>query len=178
MASPFELPMGTPLHWAAFARNTSAMEVLLELGADINATYHNSDAATTPLGLACWYGDAVIVRYLLAHGADGKVKDARGRNTLHMMSFHQPEHHGHLRQAWHYWIRHGRWDEHLQQMTELVGSLIQGGASIEDRDGVYPRTTPVVRASEGGVWNGGAVCALIAAGADVDGPRGASKDTG
>ncbi|PYI03195.1 hypothetical protein BO78DRAFT_399965 [Aspergillus sclerotiicarbonarius CBS 121057] len=174
---PFELPMGTPFHWATFAHSTLAMEILLELGADINAIYHNSDDATTPLGLACWYGDAGIVQYLLSNGANGKAKDSRGRNMLHLMSFHQPEHHGHLRQAWHHWIRHGTWDEHLQQMTQLVTSLVKEGADIEDRDDVYPRTTPIVRASEGGVWSGGAICALLAAAADADAPRGASKDT-
>ncbi|RDH32310.1 ankyrin repeat-containing domain protein [Aspergillus welwitschiae] len=174
---PFELPMGTPFHWAAFARSIPSMEVLLELGADINATYHNSDTATTALGLASWYGDLEVVRFLLSKGANGKAKDARGRNMLHLMTFHQPEYHGPLRQAWHYWIRHGSWDTHLQQMTDLVASLTLAGANIEDRDEVYPRTTAVVRAAEDGVWNGGALCALINAGADVDSPRGTSKDT-
>ncbi|GKZ21580.1 hypothetical protein AbraIFM66951_005214 [Aspergillus brasiliensis] len=174
---PFELPMGTPFHWAAFFRNTLAMEVLLDLGANISATYHDSDNATTALGLASWYGDLEVARFLLSKGANGRAKDARGRNMLHLMTFHQPEYHGPLRQAWHYWIRHGDWDSHLQQMTDLVSLLSGAGANLEDRDEVYPRTTPVVRAAEDGVWNGGAMCACIHAGADVDGPRGTSKDT-
>ncbi|GLB08374.1 hypothetical protein AtubIFM57258_004263 [Aspergillus tubingensis] len=174
---PFELPMGTPFHWAAFARNIPAMEVLLDLGADVNATYHDSDNATTALGLASWYGDLEVVRFLLSKGANGGAKDARGRNMLHLMTFHQPEYHGPLRQAWHYWIRHGSWDSHLQQMTDMVAALTLAGVSLEDRDEVYPRTTAVVRAAEDGVWNGGALCALINAGADVEGPRGSSKDT-
>ena len=149
--------MGTPFHWAAFARNTPAMEVLLELGADVNAMYHNSDNATTALGLASWYGDLEVVRFLLSKGANGNAP---------------------LRQAWHYWIRHGSWNSHLYQMTDLVAALTLAGASLEDRDEIYPRTTAVVRAAEDGVWNGGALCALINAGADVEGPRGSSKDTG
>lgn len=176
--SPFEMPLGTPLHWACFARNKRAMEVLLELGADINATYHGSDAGTTSLSLAAWYGEVDVAQFLLSKGADGNARDSKGRNALHHMTFHLPEWHGCLPHAWHYWVRHGNWDEHLQQMTELAKSLIEGGAEIDARDLVYPRHTPVVLASSLGVWDGGATCALLGIGADVNGSRGSSGDTG
>jgi hypothetical protein len=154
------------------------MEVLLDLGADINATYHGFDAGTTPLALAAWYGEVEVVRFLLFKGADGKAKDLKGRNTLHCMTFHLPERHGSLHYAWHYWIRHGNWDEHLQQMTELVKLLTEGGADIEALGQVYPRRTPIMMASEAGVWDGGATCALLNLGADVNDARGAEGNTG
>ena len=34
------------------------METLLELGADVDATYDNLDGSTTPLALAVWCGDS------------------------------------------------------------------------------------------------------------------------
>lgn len=154
------------------------MEILLELGADINARYHDFDAGTTPLALASWHGEVDIVKFLLSKGANGTAKDSKGRNTLHFMTFHLPERHGSLHFAWHYWIRHGNWDEHLYQMTELTRLLTEGGADIEALDQVYPQHTPIVMASAAGVWDGGATCALLSLGADVNDSRGAAGDTG
>lgn len=164
------------MHWAAFARNKEAIEALLEHGANINATYANSGPETTPLALAIFHGETEIVRFLLSKGANGKAVDSKGRNALHAMTLYMPEHHGHVPVPWHYWVRHGNWAEHEKEMTTLAKILVDAGADIGARDTVYPRSTPIVLAAENS--DGGAVCALLSAGADVNNVRGTSGDTG
>lgn len=176
--SPFELPQGTPLHWAAFARNQLAMEALLELGADIDSTYHALDASTTPLALAIWAGDVEVVKFLLLNGANGRLKDSKGRNCLHFMTLYRPDRHGSLTHHWHYWIRHGNWDEHQRRMAELVKLVAEAGADVEAGYERYPQYTPIIEASELGVWDGGAICALLSLGADVANAKGVSGDSG
>ncbi|KAL1957500.1 hypothetical protein VTO42DRAFT_5963 [Malbranchea cinnamomea] len=171
---PFELPSGTPLHWAAFARSKPAMEALLELGANIDSTYQNCGPGTAPLALAAWYGETEIVRFLLSKGADGTATE-KGRNSLHALTYYMPEHQGYVPYAWHYWIRHGNWSEHLQQMTELAKLLADAGADVTARDQVYPRRTPIMMAAQ--ERKSGAVCALLSLGADVDNPKGVSGKT-
>ncbi|GES62717.1 ankyrin repeat protein [Aspergillus terreus] len=80
---PFELPYGTPLHWAAFFRNLVAMEALIQLGAHVDATYHASDSGSRPLALAVWLGDLEVADCLIRHGADGTLTDSHGQNLLH-----------------------------------------------------------------------------------------------
>jgi len=157
------------------------METLLELGADIDATYHNLDASTTPLALAVWCGDYHTTEFLLSKGANGKAKDAKNRNLLHLMTFYSPDRQGSLRYQWHYWIRHGNWIEHLEKITDLACLLMHSGADIEAKDDVYPNSTPIVYAAGPGVWDGGAggaICAFLELGADVNDARGTCRDSG
>ncbi|PKX95998.1 ankyrin repeat protein [Aspergillus novofumigatus IBT 16806] len=164
---PFELPHGTPLHWACFFRNMAALEALISLGANVNASYHASDASTTPLFLTAYFGEPSLARYLISHGADGSLVDSMGRNTLHGITKYFPERHGYLPHHWHYWIRHGNWEQHLNQMTELVKILVGAGADLNAKDKGYPPLTPVAAAADSGVWDGGVICALLDARADL-----------
>ncbi|RHZ54021.1 ankyrin repeat and protein kinase domain-containing protein [Aspergillus thermomutatus] len=164
---PFELPHGTPLHWACFFRNMTAVEALVSLGANVNASYHASDASTTPLALTAYFGESSLARYLVSHGADGSLVDSIGRNTLHAITKYFPERHGYLPHHWHYWIRHGHWEQHLTRMTDLVKILVDAGADINAKDKAYPPLTPIAAAADLGVWDGGVVCALLNAGADL-----------
>ncbi|KAJ5380590.1 uncharacterized protein N7496_003018 [Penicillium cataractarum] len=164
---PFELPHGTPLHWACFFRNMAAMDALLSLGANINACYHGLDASSTPLALTAYFGEPEIARYLISHGADGTLLDSMGRNTLHAITKYFPDRHGYLPYHWHYWIRHGPWEQHLTNMTDLVQVLIEAGADINAKDKGYPPLTPIAAAADLGVWDGGMICALLNAGADL-----------
>jgi ankyrin repeat protein len=126
--------------------------------------------------MAVWYGELDIVQLLLSKGADGTAKDSKGRNSLHAMTFYSPERHGCLTYPWHYWIRHGNWDEHLQRKNGLTKVLVDAGADLEELDRVYPRSTPLMLASD--EKDGGATCALLNAGADANGAREGSGNTG
>jgi hypothetical protein len=177
--SPFELPLGTPLHWAVFTCNTFAVDVLVKLGADIDATYHNADASTTPLALAAWFGESEVVSHLLSKGADGKVRDAQDRNILHFISNHLPDRHGALTHYWYYWIRHGNWEKHAKKMTELINALIEGGADLEGvANNDRGKTTHIILAATARVWDGGAICAMLGAFADVNEAKKLVGDTG
>jgi ankyrin repeat protein len=75
----------------------ASLEILLAAGADINATITDTKSRTariarqssmtdrggqTALHSAAGRGWAVVVAYLLAHGADAGVKDGLGRSAL------------------------------------------------------------------------------------------------
>lgn len=145
----------------------TAMDSLLSLGANINACYHGLDASTTPLALTAYFGEPEIARYLISCGADGTLLDSMGRNTLHGITKYFPDRHGYLPHHWHYWIRHGPWERHLTHMTDLVQVLIEAGAGINAKDKGYPPLTPVAAAADLGVWDGGVICALLDARADL-----------
>ncbi|KUM61169.1 hypothetical protein ACN42_g5937 [Penicillium freii] len=164
---PFELPHGSPLHWACFFRNMTAIDALISLGANVNAVYHDSDPSTTPLSLAAYFGEPVIAKYLTSHGADGALLDSMGRNNLHGITKYFPDRNGYLRHHWHYWIRHGTWEHHLVQVADLVNILVEAGADINAKDKGKPCLTPIAAAADRGCWDGGMICALLDAGADL-----------
>lgn len=81
----------TPLHRAVRARSPVAVKHLLPAGADVNARIKRK--GSTPLHLATlstgaggtsgtWTEQNQIVKLLLAHGANPKAKDSRGRTPL------------------------------------------------------------------------------------------------
>jgi ankyrin repeat protein len=63
----------TPLHMAAFARNSDAARKLLEAGADPNIVATASFARVTPLGTCAFAGANEVARLLLEHGADTEL---------------------------------------------------------------------------------------------------------
>lgn len=67
------------LHWAANEGKTEAIAVLLEAGADVNATERTG---MTPLTLASKEGRVEAVAALLAAGADANVRDQIGGSPL------------------------------------------------------------------------------------------------
>ena len=68
-----------PLHHAAQARKVAALELLIQLGADVNAANHTG---LTPLHLASKNGPTDAVETLLKAGAKADTKDAVGRTPL------------------------------------------------------------------------------------------------
>ena len=66
----------TPLHIAAFARNTEAARRLLKAGADPNAFATASFARVTPLGTCAFAGADEVAELLLAYGADPTLTEA------------------------------------------------------------------------------------------------------
>ena len=59
----------TPLHWAVYHSKLEATRLLVDKGADVEATCKDDCLLGTPLGIAAWKGYASISRHLLAKGA-------------------------------------------------------------------------------------------------------------
>jgi len=70
----------TPLHWAAYGDHVTLARLLLEAGADVNATTRLR--AETPLHLAAQTGDPALVKLLLKHGANPRQATAIGTTPL------------------------------------------------------------------------------------------------
>ena len=69
----------TPLSWAALHGHTDAVDLLLELGADVNV--RNQDGATA-LHLAAFLGRAKTVDLLLNRGADVNARNHSGDTPM------------------------------------------------------------------------------------------------
>lgn len=70
-----------PLHHAAQARKVAALELLIQLGAEVNAS---NRSGLTPLHLASKNGPTDAVETLIKAGAKADAKDAVGRTPLDM----------------------------------------------------------------------------------------------
>lgn len=175
--SPFEFPYGTPLHWASVAQNIAAMQVLLASGAAIDAPCFNNHPHSTALSLAVHFGDVKLASFLISNGANPHVMDPKQRTLLHRLSYRLPELHGSLPRQWHYWIRHGPWEEHKNKMSKMVELLLRAGLSLEAYTSSYPPLTPVLTAAASGFSDGGAIHALVSAGADINTAKGTCRDS-
>jgi ankyrin repeat protein len=69
----------SPLLAASWARHLDIVEYLLGKGANINAQAFNG---FTPVNDAATIGDPVVVKYLVEHGADPRIKDRKGHTPL------------------------------------------------------------------------------------------------
>ena len=67
----------TPLHYACYHGSINCVELLLDLGADVNAVDKDGKSVLT---YAVYSGDMRIVKKLLIYGADKTIKDADGNN--------------------------------------------------------------------------------------------------
>ncbi|KAF2489531.1 ankyrin [Lophium mytilinum] len=165
---PFEFPLGTPFHWAAFARNRTALDVLLSLGAKIDATYDNGNHGTTPLAQAVCTEDAPLVAYLLERGTDTSVNNKEGRNPLHLMSLGAGNENPLSSTKWDTWVRHGNWRNSVQSAKDVVQLLVHAGVDIEARATGYGKRTPLLMASDPIYMKEHVVQALLEEGANAD----------
>ena len=76
-ASPQLIDKGGALHLLSKRGDTTAVEWLLEKGANPNALWAHGDADVTPLHLAASQGHAEVVRALLNVGADPEIRDSK-----------------------------------------------------------------------------------------------------
>ncbi len=79
----------TPLHCATWKGHQNVVAVLLEHGADVNATNKNDHWGTTPLHAAAHANQRAIAELLIAHGADIHATNLNGRTPLAETEFHK-----------------------------------------------------------------------------------------
>jgi ankyrin repeat protein len=77
----------TPLHYAAFFGNETAVGLLLTYGAEVNV-YSRNDLHVMPLHSACAARHIGIVKLLLEHGAEVNAKQQGGYTPLHEAAQH------------------------------------------------------------------------------------------
>jgi ankyrin repeat protein len=79
----------TPLHCATWKGHQGVVELLLELGADVNAKNNNDHWGTTPLHAAAHANQRAIAERLIQHGADIHATNLNGRTPLDETEFHK-----------------------------------------------------------------------------------------
>ena len=77
----------TLLNWAAYGGSLDVVKLLVAKGADVNA--HTNEKAWTPLMNAANQGFALVVGYLLDHGADLNALSADGLSALSFAAMKQ-----------------------------------------------------------------------------------------
>lgn len=133
---PFHWPFGTPLHWAASTRCTTAIDSLLKLGADINARDSKIDPlAQTALAMAARRGDSKIVQYLLNKGASATAVSCKGHNALHAMALDYIDCNRFYRfwGGFDAWIYNGPYENHLAKVRECILALLRAGCDLDRR---------------------------------------------
>ncbi|MDP8246250.1 MAG: acyltransferase family protein [Candidatus Hinthialibacter antarcticus] len=68
----------TPLSTATMTGQLEAVELLLELGADVNMPVRDG---STPLHTAAFFGEAEVAKVLLQNGADADIKNSYGQTS-------------------------------------------------------------------------------------------------
>lgn len=165
---PFHWPFGTPLHWAIAARSQVAADVLLDLGADIDAFDFPEDDVDrqAALTMAMYRHDAEMVEYLLSKGAHANYIDPKGRNLVHYMAadfddlyrtFRLP------RSVWS-WVGHGSAENHLTNLRRCLLAARNSGVNIDLRR--VQSETPLIDAIKN--EDPCTALALLEAGADSD----------
>ena len=76
-ANPQLIDKGGALHLLSKRGDATAVQWLLEHGANPNALWAHWEAEVTPLHLAAAQGHAEIARLLLSAGADPRIRDTR-----------------------------------------------------------------------------------------------------
>ena len=163
---PFHWPIGTPFHWACFARCWTAMSVLLDLGAEVDALDAEDDSrAQAPLAMAMYRGDSEVVGFLLSHGADPRRVDGEGRGPLHMLALDDRQQRlFNLNKTMMWRCYHGDKESHAKTIRQCVVAVLEAGADLELRKN--NGQTPLQDALE--AKDGAVVLALLEAGAKID----------
>jgi ankyrin repeat protein len=79
----------TPLHCATWKGHLNVVELMVSLGADVNAHNQNDHWGTTPLHAAAHANQRAIAELLIANGADIHATNLNGRTPLAETEFHK-----------------------------------------------------------------------------------------
>ena len=165
---PFHWPLGTPCHWACFARCFPAMQALLQTGVDVDDLDSETDnQAQTPLGMAMYRGDAEVVSFLLQRGASPNRVDGSGRNPIHMLASNDDSHRlFKLPKCLYWWCFHSAQETHIDLVSKCIETVVAATGNINARRGSSQHgNTPlldVITSRDGGV-----ALALLNTGADA-----------
>lgn len=79
----------TPLHYAAWKGHAETVGALLDLGAEINATSHDTHYGGTALHAAAHGNHKEVAALLLERGADRTIVSCNGRTPLQETEIHK-----------------------------------------------------------------------------------------
>ncbi|MDQ2731060.1 MAG: ankyrin repeat domain-containing protein [Armatimonadota bacterium] len=79
----------TLLHYAVWRGHPELVNLLLDMGADVNATSNNTHWGNTPLHAAAHGNQRAIAEVLLDHGADIHAEFGPGRTPLQETGVHK-----------------------------------------------------------------------------------------
>jgi ankyrin repeat protein len=168
---PFHWPIGTPLHWAAHMGNVDAVITLFKHGSSVDVLDAPNDAQSqTPLSMAMYRADSVIVKLLLDNGANPSRADGKGRTPLHMLAgdFWMQNRLFPISKSLLQWCSHGDFESSLRETGACINAIIEAGALLnsERHDSAL---TPLMDAVNN--ENVVAANALLDAGADANSYR-------
>ena len=111
----------TAMHEAAKNNHLEMLQVMAKKGADVNITQDEpAGAGDTPLHLACSYGNAEVVKFLIEAGADDTIQNINGEIPAH------------------YAVKKKRFREERkgEKIAEVLGAL--SSVDIADNNGTTP----------------------------------------
>jgi ankyrin repeat protein len=172
MHFPFYWPAGTPLHWAAHAESTDAVDVLLKFGAAIDEPdFLENVGAQTALSMAMYRGSISMVSHLLEKDANAARIDGGGCSQLHIVVGDRLLHNTLFPLAKHFmqWCYHGSFENTLASARFCVAAIINAGISIDYQRPMgrtSTRLTPLLDAVH--KKDAAGVIALLESGANAD----------
>ena len=161
---PFHWPLGTPLHWATFARRPSTCDILLSLGSDINhldvSRHFARYTARSSLSVAAVNGDSLMISYLLSRKAIPTQHKWQRCSLIHL--FIKDDRFSDTSPTLHWWIFHGSWEAHLSELTKCVKLLSSAGADLNGLNSIGHSAFDEASLGHG---NGALIIALLRCGA-------------
>ncbi|KAI0847979.1 hypothetical protein F5Y00DRAFT_270428 [Daldinia vernicosa] len=131
---PFYWPHGTPLHWAVHVGSLKMAQILLHLGADVDAgDVLPLNNAHTPLSSAIYQGDFEMVSFLLEHGADPNKEIITGTTALHWLT--KSSAFGDLLRSnfLRHWVYRGGWERSLGISRNCISVCRKYGATFDGK---------------------------------------------
>ncbi|CAI6284765.1 unnamed protein product [Periconia digitata] len=137
---PFHWPIGTPLHWAAHAESSIAVDALLRCGAQVDELdMVNDERAQTALAMAVFRGSVDMALHLVQRGASAARIDGRGSSMLHLLVVNQTLYNTLIPvpKVMFQWCLQGSYENVLRDTRKLVKMITDAGININFNRRVY-----------------------------------------